>query len=295
MTLNPSIATFVSLVAAVACFGDLSHADEPPTGTGKEPPIEAAGRLRIAIDPVRPWYYARIEGVDPGAAIRVVPARTMPVAASLSEGYYLSVLHESEAPALDRPRLLRVLVTDVGTNGKAVLQVAPSIAAMLKPGTFLTLVRPATATTARLRQFPDSVVQAEGSVPWPQSAAELQVCRSESLTHLRQIGLALHSFHATFNRFPPAIVVGPDGKPWHSWRVLLLPYLDERALYEEYKWDEPWDGPNNRRLIEARRRCDSRKTAEIAEARDLRVSLSDREGEHRIVPSSGWCRAVDSR
>ncbi|VTR98544.1 Uncharacterized protein OS=Pirellula staleyi (strain ATCC 27377 / DSM 6068 / ICPB 4128) GN=Psta_4167 PE=4 SV=1 [Tuwongella immobilis] len=41
--------------------------------------------------------------------------------------------------------------------------------------------------------------------------------------------------------------MGPDGKPWHSWRVLILPYLDE-ALSEQYRLDEPWDGPNNRKL-----------------------------------------------
>ena len=41
---------------------------------------------------------------------------------------------------------------------------------------------------------------------------------------------------------------GPDGKPWHSWRVLLLPYLEERRLYDRYRFSEPWDGPHNRRL-----------------------------------------------
>jgi prepilin-type processing-associated H-X9-DG protein len=34
----------------------------------------------------------------------------------------------------------------------------------------------------------------------------------------------------------------------HSWRVLLLPYLDERNLYKQYRFDEPWDGPNNSQL-----------------------------------------------
>jgi hypothetical protein len=35
----------------------------------------------------------------------------------------------------------------------------------------------------------------------------------------------------------------------HSWRVLLLPYIEEDALYGQYKFDEPWDGPNNRKLL----------------------------------------------
>ena len=37
----------------------------------------------------------------------------------------------------------------------------------------------------------------------------------------------------------------------HSWRVLLLPYLDRSDLYKAYDFTEPWDGPNNRKLLPA--------------------------------------------
>jgi len=60
--------------------------------------------------------------------------------------------------------------------------------------------------------------------------------------------LALHNFHDAKLK-PPAITVnGPDGKPWHSWRVLILPFIEEEALYNEYRFDEPWNGPNNSKL-----------------------------------------------
>ncbi len=36
----------------------------------------------------------------------------------------------------------------------------------------------------------------------------------------------------------------------HSWRVLILPYLNEQDLYDEYRFDEPWDGPHNRQLAD---------------------------------------------
>jgi hypothetical protein len=49
--------------------------------------------------------------------------------------------------------------------------------------------------------------------------------------------------------FPPAVVKGPDGTLWHSWRVLILPYIEQQPLYEQYRWDEPWNGPNNRTLL----------------------------------------------
>ncbi len=68
--------------------------------------------------------------------------------------------------------------------------------------------------------------------------------------NLKQIGLAMHNFHAVTNHFPPAVVFGPDGKPWHSWRVLLLPYLGENELYNQYDFTQPWDSPRNRALID---------------------------------------------
>lgn len=72
--------------------------------------------------------------------------------------------------------------------------------------------------------------------------------RSQCRNNLKQIGLALHNYHDRVKCFPPAYIVGRDGKRWHSWRVMLLPYLDYKDLYKKYRFDEPWDGPNNRKL-----------------------------------------------
>ena len=73
--------------------------------------------------------------------------------------------------------------------------------------------------------------------------------RSSCNCRLKQFGLAFHNYHDTYGTFPPAFVLGPDGRKWHSWRVLILPMLEQQALYDEYKFDEPWDGPNNRKLL----------------------------------------------
>ena len=77
-------------------------------------------------------------------------------------------------------------------------------------------------------------------------AARFTHCR----TNLKQIELALHNYHDTHGCFPPAVIYGPDGKPWHSWRVLIRPFLEASPFYSRYRFDEPWDGPNNRRLRE---------------------------------------------
>ena len=73
--------------------------------------------------------------------------------------------------------------------------------------------------------------------------------RSQCQNNLKQIGLALHNYHDAYGTFPPAFIADEQGQPMHSWRVLILPYLGEMALYNEYKFSEPWDGPNNSRLL----------------------------------------------
>jgi hypothetical protein len=71
----------------------------------------------------------------------------------------------------------------------------------------------------------------------------------QDIKNLRQILLAMHNYHDVHNHFPPAVVRSPDGKPLYSWRVELLPYLDQGALYNEYHRDEAWDSPHNKKLI----------------------------------------------
>lgn len=69
--------------------------------------------------------------------------------------------------------------------------------------------------------------------------------RNQCMNNLKQIGLALHNYHDEYGSFPPAYIADENGRPMHSWRVLLLPFLDEKKLYNEYHFDEPWNGPHN--------------------------------------------------
>lgn len=74
-------------------------------------------------------------------------------------------------------------------------------------------------------------------------------------TNLRQIVLALHGYHASFGTFPPAFIRTETGRPAHSWRVLILPWLDQQALYDRYQFDEPWNGPCNIQLQDCMPAC----------------------------------------
>ena len=59
----------------------------------------------------------------------------------------------------------------------------------------------------------------------------------------------MHNYHDVHGHFPSAVVIGPDGKTPHSWRVELLPFLDELKLYNQYRLNEPWDSPHNQVVL----------------------------------------------
>src|SRR5215470_13169211 len=61
--------------------------------------------------------------------------------------------------------------------------------------------------------------------------------------------MALLCYQDEHGRLPPAVVYGPDGTPLYSWRVLILPYIEENRLYEQFHLDEPWDSPHNIALL----------------------------------------------
>ncbi|HEY1380964.1 MAG TPA: DUF1559 domain-containing protein [Gemmataceae bacterium] len=73
--------------------------------------------------------------------------------------------------------------------------------------------------------------------------------RQQSMNNLKQLALAWHNYHEVHKAFPPA-AIDKDGKPLLSWRVAILPYLDQDALYKEFKLDEPWDSEHNTKLLE---------------------------------------------
>ncbi len=85
-------------------------------------------------------------------------------------------------------------------------------------------------------------------LPAVQSAREA-ARRSQCVNNLKQIALAMHNYHAATNGFPAAAITDKQGKPLLSWRVAILPYLDQQELYNKFKLDEPWDSPNNKPLI----------------------------------------------
>jgi Protein of unknown function (DUF1559) len=73
--------------------------------------------------------------------------------------------------------------------------------------------------------------------------------RTKSINNMKQLGLAAFNYLDKYGTFPPAYTADKDGKRLLSWRVQLLPYLDQEKLYKEFHLDEPWDSDHNKKLI----------------------------------------------
>jgi hypothetical protein len=93
---------------------------------------------------------------------------------------------------------------------------------------------------------PDLVALLQPAAGRARAAAD----RARGTNNLKQIGIALHNYHDAHKSFPAAASYDKNGKPLLSWRVHLLPYLDQDNLYKQFKLDEPWDSDHNKKLIE---------------------------------------------
>jgi hypothetical protein len=73
--------------------------------------------------------------------------------------------------------------------------------------------------------------------------------RTVATGQLKMLGLGMHNYYGQHGRFPPATLGGANGNALLSWRVSLLPYIEQRALHQRFKLDEPWDSPHNYALL----------------------------------------------
>jgi prepilin-type processing-associated H-X9-DG protein len=76
-------------------------------------------------------------------------------------------------------------------------------------------------------------------------AARTAARRSQSSNNLKQIVLAMHNYHDTYRQWPPAYVADENGKPLYSWRVVILPFMEQNALYQQFDKNKAWDDPAN--------------------------------------------------
>lgn len=151
---------------------------------------------------------------------------------------------------------------------------AEGVVTLRKPGTDKTLKMPLERLSEADRQYVRDLQSADGAAADPAEAPAVEdtaaakpgrrspstgnvvnsvrgaVLRSETTSQMKQLALALLNYESTNGRFPKAAAFqAADGSPGLSWRVAILPFLEENALYDQFRKNEPWDSPHNRALI----------------------------------------------
>jgi hypothetical protein len=69
---------------------------------------------------------------------------------------------------------------------------------------------------------------------------------------MKMVAQALKEYHNEYNQFPPPVLFDNRDQPMHSWRALILPYLEDEALARAYRLDETWNSPHNSDLAKFR-------------------------------------------
>jgi hypothetical protein len=105
-----------------------------------------------------------------------------------------------------------------------------------------------TLTVPGLERIAGAGVAAGLLLPAVQAAREAGR-RAQSLNNTKQIMLAMLNYESTKGTYPPQAICDAQGKPLLSWRVAILPYIEQDALYKQFHLDESWDSPHNRPLI----------------------------------------------
>jgi prepilin-type processing-associated H-X9-DG protein len=113
---------------------------------------------------------------------------------------------------------------------------------------FLNVSDPRDTLPELVQGLPMFIQQANMLLPSVQSARGA-ARRAQCANNLKQIALAMHNYHSALGTFPKPAITDNDGKPLLSWRVAILPYIEQGPLYNQFKLDEPWDSPHNKALI----------------------------------------------
>ncbi len=116
--------------------------------------------------------------------------------------------------------------TSGGGASLAVIIIAIVLVILLVPGVLIALLLPAV------------------------QAARGAARRSSSMNNMKQLALAVHNYHDVFGTLPPAVVTDADGKALYSGRVLLLPFVEQSHLYDQWDKTQAWDSPANKPLAE---------------------------------------------
>ena len=231
----------IMLQSAVACLLILGCCQECSIAAQKskaaEKKIETVARFELPTDYMQTEYKVLNNPRVDGTAI-------FSFKQDITEGYYVGLLkRKSQDKRVEyRAKIFRLKIDEIRDNNLAVIKLGDNAASFIKKNDEIMIFRPEKFTTLRMKKLPE-VVDVELPTDY--------FVRYQTKKNMLQLAIAVHEYHDAYDRLPPAAISGPDGKPWHSWRVLILPFLGEKEakLFKQYKMNEPWNGPHNKKLL----------------------------------------------
>jgi hypothetical protein len=232
------------------------------------------GVLADALKTARAGKHALVVGFDPSGLpaeiftaappelqpfLPLLKSRSITLTADLDKDLTASLrfAQENEDKAIDAERsfnLLMKLADDAITTGlgdgareKDFEALKPALTEVQKAVRRVKAKRTGTTVTAEASLRADPLL----AKPIVQLFLKPQMAsaRARSSNNLKQIGLAMHNYHDMNGVFPAAAIVNKKGKPLLSWRVAILPYIEQENLYKQFKLDEPWDSEHNKKFI----------------------------------------------
>ena len=96
-----------------------------------------------------------------------------------------------------------------------------------------------------LHATPETFFRLASTIAAPARARATQMQKSNDM---KQVMLAFHNYHSSEKHLPPRAFTDSQGRPLLSWRVAILPYLEQAAMYRAVKLDQPWDSEDNRMI-----------------------------------------------
>jgi hypothetical protein len=243
-----------------------------PAAGKKQGPLDAALRLATqkhhavaAVYPPQALVGQLKQGLPPDLAPfkALLETRSATVVLDIARNFQLnlSLTFPDRDAATAGAKAVRVGV-QVGRENltrllKALAQMdEPGMAKMLQ---FLKQVEPALKTIqvkqeGTLVRFPFEIKTDAGVVSGAMSESVIKVReaaqRMQSQNNLKQLALAMHNYEAVYQKLPPPAIYSKDGKPLLSWRVAVLPFIEQDNLYKQFKLDEPWDSEHNKKLLD---------------------------------------------
>ncbi len=248
---------------------DLGYALDVPLGTfplpaGVRPTIRLGDKyLAIAVSPAaarKALEFERSKPLGPDPGLKHLPPKLVAVSVSDPSGYTPDVL-------ANVPFAIQA-IAKLGASGPSpspisglrlkldpdAMPTADDLKRFITPGTLAVSVDESGLTFTSRDSVPSLNPMAVSPVgvalllPAVQSAREA-ARRAQSTNNLKQIMLADFNQESAQGKFPGNIC-DAEGKPLLSWRVAILPYVEQQALYNEFHLDEPWDSPHNKPLLD---------------------------------------------